>query len=102
MCVCCACADETERVSGCASQQKAAEVMGFNQVTWDNLSGNEVQPDSWSNNYWSELKRSERAAAVILGYNQITWDNDSGSEPHAFSNNKHWSQLTSCGKVLLV
>ena len=101
MCVCCACADETERVSGCTSEQKAAEVIGFNQVTWDDVSGYAGQPDAWSK-HWSELKRNERTAAVILGYNQITWDDESGYESQPASAGKFWSQLTACGKVLLV
>ena len=72
-------------------------MLGFNQVTWDNLSGDETQPDSWGE-YWAHLTRRERAAAVTLGYNQTTWDNDSGSEPEPVSESKHWSQLTACGK----
>ena len=93
----CVRAAEHELLSGCTSEQKAAEVLGFNEVTWDDLSGEETQPDSWST-HWSELTRRERAAAAILGYNQVTWDNESGNEAKPPSVSKSWSQLTTCGK----
>ena len=88
-------------LSGCTSEQKAAEVLGFNEITWDDLSGDETKPDSWSK-HWSELSRRERAAAAILGYKQASWDHESGHESTPLSLSKHWSQLTTCGKRSLV
>ena len=51
-------------------------VLGFTQVSWDNLSGGEPQPKSWDK-FWNELSVNEQAAIVLLGYNEKTWNNDS-------------------------
>ena len=84
---------------GCNREQKAARVLGYIQVTWDNVSGNERQPAS-INKYWAELTDKERAAAVVLGYNEKVWDNESGLELQPVSTNKHWVKLTACGALL--
>ena len=99
--VCCARTDETDIPPGCNSEQKAAEVLGYNQFMWDNLSGNETQPASHVK-HWAELTVKERAAAVLLGYNQKAWDNESGSEPQPVSANMYWVKLTTCGKHVVV
>ena len=84
-------------LSGCEhnSEQVAAEVLGYTQVSWDNLSGNEPQPVSHKK-FWYELRHSERVAAVLLGYTGKVWDNESGSEPQPASADKHWSELSRC------
>ena len=84
-------------LSGCEhnSEQVAAEVLGYTQVSWENLSGNEPQPSSHKKS-WSELRHSERVAAVLLGYTGKVWDNESGSEPQPASAKKQWSQLSPC------
>ena len=83
--------------SGCEhnSEQVAAEVLGYTQVSWENLSGNEPQPSSHKKS-WSELRHSERVAAVVLGYTGKAWDNESGSEPQPASADKQWSELSPC------
>ena len=71
-------------------------MLGYTQVTWDNLSGREQQP--WSSiKSWYALTASEKAAAAVLGYIQPMWDNRSGSERQPVSFYKHWDQLTACG-----
>ena len=73
----------------------ALRTLGFTQVSWDNLSGQELQP--WSSiKSWSQLTGEEKKAAEVLGYNQKAWDNDSGSEPQPASGDKSWAEMTSC------
>ena len=82
--------------SACNSEQAAAVVLGFTQVSWDDLSGQEPQP--WSmRKSWVELSGNEKSAAVLLGYTQTTWDNDSDLEPQPASAVKNWTDLTACG-----
>ena len=72
-------------------------MLGYEQVTWDNLSGEEQQP--WSSiKSWASLTDNEKAAAVVLGYTATTWDNKSGSEANPASAAKHWAELTACGE----
>ena len=85
-------------LSGCNSEQAAAGVLGYTQVSWDNLSGEEKQPVS-SDKYWTGLTQHQQAAAIVLGYTKTTWDNMSGSEPQPTSAYKGWSELTSCGEI---
>ena len=81
--------------SACNSEQAAAVVLGFTQVSWDDLSGQEPQP--WSmRKFWAQLTANEKAAAVLLGYTQVSWDNDSGLEPQPASAVKSWAELTAC------
>ena len=87
-------------LSGCNSEQAAAGVLGYTQVSWDDLSGEEKQPVS-SDKYWTGLTQHQQAAAIVLGYTKTTWDNMSGSEPQPASADKGWSGLTSCGKTCL-
>ena len=70
-------------------------MLGYNQVTWDNLSGQEQQPAS-ALKYWASLTENEKAGAALLGYNQTTWDNESGSELQPASEDKFWLELTAC------
>ena len=73
-------------------------MLGYTEVSWDNLSGEEVQP--WSSlKSWAVLTENEKAAAVLLGYTEKSWDNDSGSEAQPASYNKFWSELTVCGEA---
>ena len=85
-------------MTGCNSEQAAAGVLGFTQVSWDNLSGQEKQPIS-SDKDWAALTQHEQAAAIALGYTKTTWDNMSGSETQPTSTGKAWSELTSCGEM---
>ena len=89
--------------SVCKSEQLAARVLRYTQVSWDNLSGKEQQPLS-SIKYWASLSANEKAAAVLLGYTQVSWDNDSGLEPQPASAVKNWVELTACadGKDLSI
>ena len=80
--------------SGHNSEQVAAEVLGYTQASWENLSGNEPQPASLLKS-WSELTHSERVAAVVLGYTRKIWDNESGSELQPASAYKSWAELRS-------
>ena len=71
-------------------------LLGYTQVSWDNLSGKEQQP--WSSiKSWAALKSYEIAAAMLLGYTATTWDNESGSEVQPASADKSWGELTACG-----
>ena len=90
--------DENACSAGCNSEQKAAQVLGYTQVAWDNASGKERQPAS-ADKYWANLTDSEKAAAVVLGYNGTIWDDESGSEPQPVSAIKYWDELTSCGEA---
>ena len=80
----------------CNSEQAAARALGYTQASWDNQSGQEIQPDSADKN-WADLTASERAAAADLGFTQTSWDNESGSEPQPASEDKYYAQLTDCG-----
>ena len=82
--------------SVCKSEQAALRALGYTQTSWDNLSGDELQPAS-SIQRWSALTDNEKAAAAVLGYSQKAWDNESGSEPQPDSWDKSWAELTSCG-----
>lgn len=80
----------------CKSEQAAATVLGYGQVSWDNLSGEELQP--WQAKMpWVSLNSVEKQAAVILGYTQLTWD-DKETEAQPDSFHKTWFKLTECGK----
>ena len=71
-------------------------MLGYTQVSWDNLSGQEQQPWS-SDKFWASLTDNEESAAVLLGYTQKAWDNESGSEQQPHSSFKSWRELTACG-----
>ena len=79
----------------CNSEEAALRVLGYTPVSWDNLSGTELQP--WSSiKHWFALTENEKAAAAVLGYTQPMWDNRSGSERQPVSFYKHWDELTTC------
>ena len=59
--------------SGCNSEQVAAGILGYTQVSWDNESGKEQQPSS-AKKRWTQLTFQERAAAAVLGYTGSMWD----------------------------
>ena len=69
--------------------------MGHTPVSWDDLSGNELQPWSSIKN-WVHLTENEKAAATSLGYTETIWDNKSGKESQPDVNTKYWVQLTMC------
>ena len=87
-------------LSGCTSEQKAAGVLGYTQVSWDNLYGQELQPSS-ADKHWANLTTSEKAAANVLGYTEKIWDNKSGKEKQPASIDKYWHWLSACGKCVL-
>ena len=64
-------------------------------MVWDNASGKEKRPSSWSAD-WSALTHKQRMAAVVLGYTGKAWDNDSGKEQQPASKDKFWADLTTC------
>ena len=84
------------------SEQSAAEVLGYTQVVWDNMSGKEPKrTELYGTTFltiWARLTFKERAAAHVLGYTEKIWDNKSGSEPQPASASKPWSKLTVCGE----
>ena len=71
--------------------------LGHTQASWDNLSGQEPQPESFSSP-WIYLNPNEKKAALLLGYTQETWDRVSQSEPQPESYYKYWDELTACGE----
>ena len=78
----------------CNTEQEAARILGYTQVSWDNKSGKEKQPDSMEK-YWDELADTEKQAATVLGYNANMWDKGKKLPP---AMKKHWADLTSsCG-----
>ena len=78
------------------SEQLAAQVLGYTQASWDNLSGKEQQP--WSSiQFWASLTKHEKSAAALLGYTQTNWDNELGTQPRPASAFKSWSEMTECG-----
>ena len=72
-------------------------MLGYNQVSWDNLSGKAQQPWSSIKN-WASLTQDERGAAYLLGYTQKTWDNLSEKEKQPDSYYKKWNELAECGE----
>ena len=92
----------TTLASVCQSEQAAVRTLGYTPTTWDNVSGDELQP--WSSiKSWAQLTIEEKAAGRVLGYTAATWDNDSNNEAQPASAEKDWSGLRSCpdGEVLL-
>ena len=83
-------------MTACNSEQAAAVVLGYNQVSWDNESGREKQPWAYEKP-WIALREDEKAAAALLGYTETIWDNKSGLEAQPASGDKKWAELTACG-----
>ena len=54
------------------SQQQAAVLLGYTQVSWDDASGKEAQPASASKK-WPDLITAEKSSATVLGYTEQTW-----------------------------
>ena len=83
--------------SACQSEQAAAAVLGYRQVSWDNESGQERQP--WqSRMIWASMTSVQRRAVVLLGFTQDTWDGRSEPSLRPASYSKKWSELTACGE----
>lgn len=78
------------------SQQEAAQVLGYTEYSWDNLSGQEKQPASTFKE-WIQLTTKEKTAAVVLGYIEQTWGKQEATEHRK----KSWSELTSKGADLV-
>ena len=72
-------------------------VLGYNQVSWDNESGEERQPLQ-SRMIWASLSSVEQEAVVLLGFTQGTWDGRSEFSAQPASVSKYWSELTVCGE----
>ena len=72
-------------------------MLGYTQVSWDNDSGEELQPWSLIKS-WASLSANEKIAASFLGYSQKSWDNESGLEPQPPSVVKSWDEQSVCGK----
>ena len=72
-------------------------VLGYTEVSWNNFSGEELQPWSYIKS-WVHLSENEKQAAVFLGYTEKSWDDYSGSEPKPPVHNTGWADLTVCGK----
>ena len=70
-------------------------VLGWNQVWWDNESGQEPMPPAFTR-FWDVLTDKQKKAAMILGYTQRSWDNESRLEPQPRSASKSWAELTVC------
>ena len=87
--------------SGCQSELAAAKALGYTQVSWDDVSGNENQPSVGSKS-WSQLTAQEKALLTFLGYTAKAWDNVSGEEKQPASWEKPWSDLSVCGENLLI
>ena len=80
----------------CNTEQEAAKILGYTQVSWDNLSGREQQPSCMEKD-WDELADMEREAATALGYTRKMWDKGKKLPP---AMKKDWLDLTStCGDV---
>ena len=86
-------------MAGCQSTQAAAERLGFTQVSWDNVSGQEKQPVIEEKS-WSDMTHDERVAAVALGYTGKAWDNESGKEKQPAYEDQSWTELTTCCEYL--
>ena len=84
-------------IAGCVSEQAAAALLGYTQISWDDVSGKEIRPAS-AKKYWSKLAKYEKQAAMALGYTQKLWDNASGKETQPPADSKYWHELTDCGK----
>ena len=88
-------ANGIECPAGCFGEQGAAAVLGYTQVSWDNLSGKEKMPHV-HNSFWAQMPEHEKAAARALGYTQKSWDDTNAKQPPA--NTKWWHELKACGK----
>ena len=73
----------------------AAEVLGYTQVTWDDVTGRELQPPS-SNTSWYDLTHKERLAAMVFGHTATSWDNE--KEPQPADWDLYWAEMASCGQ----
>ena len=72
-------------------------MLGFTQISWDNISGKEKQPSPMAKS-WTKLKHDERYAAVALGFTGDSWDNFSGKEKQPDAMAKKWAELATCGE----
>ena len=68
-------------------EQAAARTLGYTQASWDDNSGNEVEP--WSTiKSWDQLTKDEQNAAKILGY-------DNRNYHYTYHDTRRWDQLRS-------
>ena len=54
-------------------EKEAAKVFGYTEASWDNKSGQEVQPNS-INRPWDELALKKRNALKALGLTRASWN----------------------------
>ena len=88
-------------VAECDSEQAAAKVLGYDEVSWDNWSGQERLPVP-ARLPWGNLIFVQKKAAKMLGYKQATWNMRQSASTQPDSFNKHWSELTACGEYEIV
>ena len=84
-------------VTECDSEQAAAKVLGYDEASWENLSG-EVRTPLQARLPWAQLIFVQKKAAKLLGYNKGTWSTGAQTE----SSKKQWSELTTCGECKIV
>ena len=86
-------ADAVEFMSDCKDERQAAQMLGFNKNSWDNVSGKEKQPKS-SSKIWEDMTIDEKTALVVLGYDRHSWDHRT-----PFVLYKYWGELTVSEKL---
>ena len=70
-------------------------MLGYTPDSWDNVSGDELQP--WSSiKHWTHLTTEEKAAARVLGYTIRSWNGKKGNEEQPASTTRFFADLSSC------
>ena len=81
----------------CLTERAAAQVLGYNQESWDTYDNIDIQPASYGME-WKDLSSEEKAAAMVLGYTATSYNDQSGKNEPA-SASKKWAELaTTCGE----
>ena len=85
----------------CLTERVAAQVLGYNQESWDTYDNIDIQPASYGK-AWKDLTPEEKAAARVLGYTATSYNDQSGENEPA-SASKKWAELatelpTACGE----
>ena len=85
----------------CLTERAAAQVLGYNQESWDTYDNIDIQPASYGME-WKDLTSEEKAAAMVLGYTATSYDDQTGENEPA-SASKKWTELatelpTACGE----
>ena len=67
----------------CLTERAAAQVLGYDQASWDDPSSSTKQ--------WGSLSSEEKEAATVLGYTEKSWNGPASG--------KEWSKLAiTCGE----